>query len=433
MRFLIENGRFLGLGILLCFGATFGQTFFFGVFQHPIAQDYGLTAGEFGLIYLLVTVMGALVLSLIGHWIDRVNLTVYIAGLWAALLMSFLLLSVATPIWALIPAMFLVRMTGQGMMIHAAMTSMSRYFDAGRGRAVSVAALGIPLGQAVLPPLAIMLMTDMDWRSVYQLLPLVLIGLSLPLSMLCLTGHSKRHAHWLAAEAAKGDTSESDTSGAADSGANGAVSGLVPDSSGSLRRRDMLRDFRFYRILPSSFAVPFWVTAFFFFPGAVADAMGLTVTEFTEIYWVYAVVAGGVPLIAGSLVDRVGGRRLIFLSPPFIAAAACAALMLDGRVAAASFLACLGLAGGMSVPIINALWAELYGTRYLGEIKATTNALGVLSTALAPALIGAALDSGSGMSIVFLAAIIWVLVAAAALIVPGPGQLFAFGSHRASG
>ncbi len=399
MQFLLTNSRFLSLGVLLCFGATFGQTYFFGVFQEPISAEYGLTPGSFGLIYLGVTVAGAVTLSGVGHLIDRLPLTAYIAGLWLALLAACLAFASAEPVWLIFPAMFLVRLTGQGLMIHAAMTSMSRYFDAGRGRAVAVAGLGIPLGQAILPALALAIMAGHGWRTAFTVMPLVLVAIALPLSLWCLRGQKARHARWLA------DQSDEDAA-------------ALHLGTRSRRRRDMLRDPYFYRLLPTVFAVPFWVTGYFFFAVQVADSAGLTLLAFSELYWVYGLTAGIVPILTGTLVDRLGGRRLVFLPPPLIAVASTALLLADGTMGAAVYLIFLGLAGGMSLPINNALWAELYGTRYLGEIKATANALAVLSTALAPALLGAGFDIGVDIEAVYGAAVLWTVVAGIILFGP---------------
>src|SRR5690606_40098761 len=46
---------------------------------------------------------------------------------------------------------FLVRLCGQGLLPHTAQTTMARYFDDHRGKALSISASGVPLGEVVLP------------------------------------------------------------------------------------------------------------------------------------------------------------------------------------------------------------------------------------------------------------------------------------------
>jgi sugar phosphate permease len=62
-------------------------------------------------------------------------------------------------------AFFLLRFFVQGLLTHAAMTAMGRYFSAERGRAVSIAALGHVTGEAVLPLMAVMTLVQRDERS----------------------------------------------------------------------------------------------------------------------------------------------------------------------------------------------------------------------------------------------------------------------------
>jgi sugar phosphate permease len=51
----------------------------------------------------------------------------------------------------LVLAIYLLRLFGQGMFTHIAMTAMGRWFAAQRGRAVSLTAIGVNLGEAVFP------------------------------------------------------------------------------------------------------------------------------------------------------------------------------------------------------------------------------------------------------------------------------------------
>jgi hypothetical protein len=53
-----------------------------------------------------------------------------------------------------------------------------------------------------------------------------------------------------------------------------------------------------------------------------------------------------------------------------------------------------GFSVGASGPTVGALWPEVYGTRYLASIRALVSSLMVLSTALAPVLIGVVIDLG---------------------------------------
>ena len=52
----------------------------------------------------------------------------------------------------------------------------------------------------------------------------------------------------------------------------------------------------------------------------------------------------------------------------------------------------MGITSGLYFTGMSALWAEMYGLRYLGAIKSMTNAIMVFSSALGPAIVGTLLS-----------------------------------------
>ena len=58
------------------------------------------------------------------------------------------------------------------------------------------------------------------------------------------------------------------------------------------------------------------------------------------------------------------------------------------------FLGLVGISNGFSNILGSSTWAELYGVKYLGSIKALTTALMVFATAFGTALFGYLIDIG---------------------------------------
>lgn len=399
MRFFIDNARFLAFAWLMCIGSTFGQTHFFGVFQADISAAYGLTPSGFGTLYLGATLAGAVGLNMVGHLVDRMALSSYVIVLWVLLLTGCLLVAVAQPLWLFALSIGMVRLTGQGLMTHAATTAMSRYFEAERGRAVSVAGMGLSLGRAVFPVLTVALLSLYDWRTLWIGMPLALILPGLPLSLWLLKGQKARHSAWLAAQKADIEALEDGTA---------SPRASVP----SKKRKDMLRDPALYMALPAGLTLPFWVTGFFFFADQMAGIAGLPLAAYAGQYWIYVLVAALVPLYGGELVDRYGPVKMLCISPLSLMIAALVLAVMPSKLGFKVFFIVLGLAGGLTMPVSNALWARLFGTRYLGEVKALTSSLLVFTTALAPAVIGVLLDMGISMaSIVLFGSVFWSVAA----------------------
>lgn len=407
MGFIFSNIRFLGFGIALALLSSFGQTYFIGVYRPAIAQEFGLTNSDFGFYYLLITIASAVGLNRLGHIIDRVPLVPYATVLIIAMALACLAVWAAGSFWVLVIALMAVRLMGQGLLTHASMTSMSRYFTDNRGLAVAIAGLGFPLGQAMLPPLAVLLMNGFAganaWRDGWLYFAIGLVVVAAPVTLWLLKGHGVRHARWHSEQQAVKDNDKDAPPLAA-------------------RRRDVLRDRRFYLMLPALISGPFWITAVFFFASEIAAFAKLDLAGYTGFYSFYALGSIAAPFLGGLLVDKYGGRQLMPLYPPMFSLALFTMVWLPSGMGVALFMTFMGLGAGITLPINNAVWAELYGTRYLGEIKSLATSLVVVSTALAPFLIGMVIDAGIGLPLVLSAGVVYCAVAAL-LVVPVSRQI----------
>lgn len=374
LRFVAANPRLLAFGFLMPFASAFGQTFFIGLFGEPIRAAFELSNARFGLLYSLATVCSAGLFVWVGRLIDRVELRAYSAGTALAYAGACLLMALIPP-WQplLFVAFFGLRITGQGLMSHIGLTSMGRYFVERRGTAVSAASMGNPVSEALFPPVAVALITWLGWRGTWLAAAGTVALVVLPLALWLLRGHATRartHRAQQAADAA---------SGAADR---------------SWRVGHVLRDPRFYAMLPVVLFIPFTVTGLFFHQAALVAAKGWPLSLFANAFIAFAAAAIAGALISGALVDRLGARRLLvgILAPAVAGLAVLAATAAPWTV----FLVmpALGLTAGGTLTLQGALWAEVYGTGHLGAVRSMVYAVMVVSTAASPALFGALLDGG---------------------------------------
>ena len=68
--------------------------------------------------------------------------------------------------------------------------------------------------------------------------------------------------------------------------------------------------------------------------------------------------------------------------------------LFDTSITAFIFLGLVGISNGFANILGSSTWAELYGVKYLGSIKALTTALMVFATAFGTALFGYLIDIG---------------------------------------
>ena len=177
LSFLRTHARLLGFGVLMTFCSSVGQTFFISLFSGEIRAAFALSDGEFGSLYSLGTLASATLLLGAGRLIDRVPLQLFAAAVLVLLATVCLLMGLAGNALVLVVALFGLRFFGQGLASHSAIVAMGRYFEATRGRAVSIATLGHTLGEAVLPSIAVAALALAGWRQVWSGAAVILIAL----------------------------------------------------------------------------------------------------------------------------------------------------------------------------------------------------------------------------------------------------------------
>lgn len=368
-EFFRQNARWLGTGLLLTLVSSFGQTYFISIFADRIMADYGLTDGEWGAIYTVATLASAAALLFAGRLADQIR----VGHLAAMILIAFAAVAVGmalneSPV-VLVVLIFGLRFCGQGMVSHLALTAMGRWFRAHRGRAVAIAGLGYSLGEAALPRIAAWADPLIGWRSVWLIVAVLLIAGFAPLIA------------WLARD-------ERSPRGQAEFDAHPGRDGR------DWTRGEVLRSGLFWAMVPGIVAQSFIGTVIFFQAVHIGQTMGWSKTELTAAYPAYAVVTVVVSLFSGALVDRLGPDRLL---PVVLLPLGLGTAMIGPFAGLWSWWLALALAGvstGMSHALRGALWAELYGTRNLGAIKAVANAFMVVGSAIGPGITGLAIDLG---------------------------------------
>lgn len=394
LGFILTNRRFLAFGFAMAFFSAFGQTYFIALFNADLRAVFGLGHGGLGAVYGLATLCAAGLMLAAGPLIDRLDLRLY-AGLVAAGLAGACLVMATVPaasVLFLFLAFLLLRFFGQGLMSHVSATAMARYFSEGRGRALSLASLGFAGAEAAMPPIAVALIAALGWRQAWGVIGLALAVGLVPLVLWLLRGHAARHA---------------------------AYTGRTAASEDGVRhwsRAEMLRDPVFFLLLPAMLAPAFINTGVFFNQTTLVAAKGWTLPLFAAGFAVYAAATVAGALATGALVDRVGALRLfaLVLLPQALGLA-----LLSGLEAPAVIFAYMALAGctmGAFNASHGALLAETYGTAHLGAIRSLFLSLMVVSTAVAPALMGWLLDTGTGIEAILLMFIAYI--GAATALVP---------------
>lgn len=392
IRFILENKPWLGAGMLLTVLSSFGQTFFISIFAPVIQRDLGLTHGEWGLTYALGTSLSAGIMIWAGALTDHMRVrrlgAIVLAGLAAACLAM-----AVTPTAALVPVVILgLRFFGQGMATHVAMVAMARWYVASRGRALSIAGLGYSIGEAMLPILFVAAMGFVHWRWLWVVAALVAL-LAIPglLSLL----KQERAPQSLTQD----------------------IQSLGLDNR-HWTRGEVLKTPLFWCMVPTVLGPSAFVTAYFFHHAHFAEAKGWSQLGIVATFPLYTAIGVIAMLVAGWAIDRFGSGRLVpLVQIPFAAGFAVFGLA-DTLFQAAIGMVLMGLGAGLNGTLPGAFWAEFYGTKHLGAIKALATAIMVLGSAIGPGITGMLIDAGVPIGTQYLYVVAY-FVAASALVTIG--------------
>lgn len=387
--FIAENPPLALYALLATATSGFGQTFFISVFGSGIRADFSLSNSLYGFCYGLATLCSALLLLKVGELPDRWTLR-NVTRLALALLFCGCLIIGLAPHWLLlIPGFLLSRLGGQALLSHLGMTVAGRYFKLRRGRIMALTAAGFPLAEATLPAGAGLLILYSSWRIPWLVAAALLLLIAAPL----LLGLARRAAPPWEVERVHAQTEQP-----------------------SLTRGQALRDPGFYLLLPAALVTPFSVTAMLFHQSVIAELRGWSADTLSLAFSGFALGHLASLLLAGPLVDRLGGQRAL---PPALLPLTAGLLTLALADAAWTPYLYLGLTGatlGMVSAAAGALWPERYGTRHIGAIRAIAQAAMVFATALAPLVVGAMLDAGLTPAVVALSMALLVALCAALTI-----------------
>ncbi|MEP5759787.1 MAG: MFS transporter [Litoreibacter sp.] len=367
-EFLRSNFNWLLAGFLMTFASSFGQTFFISLFAGDIRSEFGLSHGAWGGIYMISTLASAAVMVWTGALTDTVRVRSLCIMIFAGFILACIAMSGVRSIWLLFPIIFTLRLSGQGMLSHISGVAMSRWFVAARGRALAFSGLGYSVGEALLPIIFVTLITWIGWRGSWLIAATILMIVG-PVVLYLL--RSER-------------TPQSQVE-------NSQSMGL---DNRHWTRSEVLRLPLFLFILPLMTSPSTFGTSFFFQQVHYVEIIGIPHSALAALFPLFTIVSIGFMILSGWLIDQFGTSRIIPLFQLPMAVGFLFFSAADSAVGVALGMICFGMTSGMNATIQSALWAEFFGTKHLGSIKAMAVAFMVLGSAIGPGLTGWLIDQG---------------------------------------
>ena len=375
-------GWWIVLAAILCQFASMsvGQAVI-GVFMNPVIDDLGWKVWEFTLGSSLAVGAGAISAMVAGRIVDSkgprplILIGSVVSGI------CLFLLSLQSNLFVFLALYSIAGLVGWNFfgppVINA---TLSKWFIAQRGWALSLGSIGISLAGLITPFLMTVVVDSFSWRTGYTTLGISVVVLLIPIAFVM----RRRPEDY----------------------------GLQPD--GKVLANGSPQDTKINQIEGTSLTVneairtkSFWSLVFGFglIMGALMSvlihAIPFTVESgFSRTIAAAAITVNGVGNLSGKFfwgyaLQRFDPRKLVFLAYSLSALGVVLMLSTPNNLNitilfSAFFLYGLGFGG--TIPLSQFLWAKYFGRTHIGSINGVAHPMTTLSTALAPVLVGYGYD-----------------------------------------
>ena len=315
-----------------------------GLFNAPIRNELDISHGQFGAIYATAAICSSLLLIWVGKKIDDYKLLYYSLFVVLLLAASSLIFSFIINIHLLAIGIFLMRFSGQGLMSHTSTTTISRYFEKSRGKALSIIWFGLSTAEFILPVLIIYLIFLYSWRSVWQGIAL-LIMILLPIVIY-------KCIKTINLESREGDKSEN-----------------KKYEIKNWTRMEVIKDYKFYIVSLNMLAGPWIITGIFIYQSFISDAKLWSSFAIPKAFMFYSVTSILSLILSGFLVDKYTSRKLMPLINIPLLLSMISLVIFKHELSAFIFLGLIGITNGLANVLGSSFWAEIYGVKYIGSTK----------------------------------------------------------------
>ena len=371
-------------GFIFTFFSSFGQSFFLGIFNSSIRNELSISHGQFGTIYASATLLSSFLLIWVGKKIDDIDISKF--AFFVILLLSFscFFFSKISSVSFLFISIFLMRFSGQGMMSHTATTTITRYFNKSRGKALSTGWFGLSAAEFILPILMIYLLTITDWRNIWIAISIFII-IFLPISSFILV----KNLNFDSRETIKNEN-------------------FKQENIKQWKRKEVIKDFKFYIICANMLAMPWIATGTFVYQSFILTSKNWGTFVIAQSFMAYSLLSVITLIVSGFLIDRFTSRKiLIYMNIPLLLSIFII-IYFNNQISSFFFLGLIGISNGLANVLGSSTWAEIYGVKYIGSIKALTTALMVFSTAFGTALFGILIDKGFSIEQIYIISGIYI-------------------------
>ena len=379
-----------------------GQSYSVSLFMDFFIEDFGLDRTTVSSLYGAGTFIASLSLTWVGRQIDHWGNRRMGSAIGLAFGCVLVLCSLITGPIMLFFAFIAIRGLGQGSLVLSSSTAVTNWFRFRRGRMMALLALALALFQGLYVNLLRLLLETMDWRQVYIVLGLGVAALVIPAFALLM--RDKPEDHGLTPDNVARESDDV----------------MTPDEDNwtlaEAIRTPMLWVLMLSRMLPSA-----WGTGLILHQVSLFAGLNHSAQVATETFALVSLFTAGASLLAGYLVDRLKASYIVVLQMLALFAATVLAMSMRDTPLLVAYALAFGVGMGIGYVFDGAVWPNLFGRKYQGQIRGFVYTATIIGSAIGPALFGLSHDYAGGYDLVlWLGAALCFVVLALAIVTPQP-------------
>lgn len=380
-----------------------GQSFSVSLFMDFFIEDFALDRTTVSSLYGAGTFIASLGLTWIGRRLDAIGnrrMGMVVGALFGCVLCLCALIS--GPIMLLLVFVG-IRGLGQGSLALISSTAIANWFKLKRGRMMAYVILAYALFQGLYVNALRVLLETMDWRQAFVVLGVTVAAIVVPIFGLLMRDTPEQYGKL---------PDGADVEAADDSVVPAEDSWRLREALGT----PMLWVFMAGRMLPSA-----WGTGLILHQVSVFAELGHSARVTTETFALMSVFSAASALLAGYIIDRFKPSFSAGLAMLALFSTCVLSMFMRENWQLVAYAFTFGLGFGVGSVFDGAVWANLFGRKFQGEIRGFVYTATIVGSAIGPTLFGLSFDYAGGyQAVLAVGAGLSLLMAALSVIVPFP-------------
>jgi MFS family permease len=379
----------LGISTLGMAATLPGQTAGVSLFIDAFIEDLELSRSLVSWFYTVATVLGSLVLPLMGRLLDRWGprrMAVAVIAFFAAACVGMSQVSGWIGVFV---GFVCLRGFGQGALGLINNHAVNLWFERRRGLAVGILGLGMAGATALFPPLIDEGIQSYGWQTTYLLMGGLLAAIMLPLGALLYRDAPEHYG-------LSPDPPTADEAGDDSEAPEEAVGGVEPDVA--------YRTWTFWLFTGAGVCTAGLGTGLLFHHFSILEEVGVGRDLAAQFFIPLGVVTAVFNVGTGWLVDRYPPRLLLGLQLGLFGGMMGLLPAVDTTIEVWAYGGVFGVTQGMQQALLGSAYAYYFGRLHHGTIRGLANTVFIGGTAIGPAVLALGPDLLSGF-----APILWIV------------------------